>query len=83
MFHNHNGHELSQLTEIYSNVTGNIDALGVELANMKKRMTMSQEYLEKVSRQCNIPAVHRNHQQDEGQTNQDHPGRVPKNHRGR
>lgn len=47
MFHNHNGHELSQITEIYKNVTTNVTALNAEINSVKKKLEMSQTYLDK------------------------------------
>ena len=48
MFHFHNGHELSQIADIFTNVTDNISTLGSEIRNVRKRISMSQAYLEKV-----------------------------------
>lgn len=48
MFHFHNGHELSQIDKIYNNVTDNIASLAAELDGTRKRLNMSQTYLEKV-----------------------------------
>lgn len=49
MFQQHNGHELSQLSEIYKNVTDNVASLATEITTIRKRIIMSKKYLEKVS----------------------------------